>query len=63
MEGGIGLGPLGIKPGDDVCVLLNGTIPFISRQTEAKDNFEHVGYAYVYGIMDGEALEKDSNEE
>jgi len=63
VEGGISLGPLGITPGDDVCVLLNGPIPFIFRQKEAKDNFEHVGHAYVYGIMYGEALEKHSNEE
>ncbi|PMD50648.1 uncharacterized protein K444DRAFT_547827, partial [Hyaloscypha bicolor E] len=63
VEGRIGLGPLGIKPGDDVCVLLNGPIPFIFRQKEAKDNFEHVGHAYMYRIMYGEALEKHSDEE
>ena len=63
MEGRIGLGPLGFKPGDDVSVLLNGPIPFIFLQKVAKDNFEHVGHAYVHGIMYGEALEQHSDEE
>lgn len=50
-----GLGPPGMKVGDVVVVLYGGRFPFILRPT-ANQDYHLVGYAYVSGIMDGEAV-------
>jgi hypothetical protein len=57
--GYIGIGPPDADVGDQVWVLLCGNYPHVLRALpatgKAKGGFEHVGDAYVHGIMDGEA--------
>lgn len=56
-NGRIGLGPSHLKSRDTVCVLCNGSTPFIIRPKEA--NLEHhelIGESYVEGLMDGEVF-------
>lgn len=53
-KGTIGLGPRSMRPGDLVCVLCGGKVPFILRKDGA--GYTLVGEAYVHGIMDGQAL-------
>lgn len=55
-----GLGPPGVKAGDVVVVLYGGRFPFILRPA-LSHKYTLVGYAYVSGIMDGEAV-SDSKE-
>ncbi|KAI0972205.1 heterokaryon incompatibility protein-domain-containing protein [Xylaria arbuscula] len=58
-DGRIGMGPAEVKPGDQVTLLRAGRTPFILRQGEkvsSQGNVHQViGYAYVHGVMDGEA--------
>jgi hypothetical protein len=50
----LGTGPSSIREGDIVCILAGACTPFVLRK---QDNFYRlVGAAYVYGIMDGEAV-------
>ena len=54
-EGGfIGLGPPHCNPGDRVCILFGGEVPFVLRPVGGC--YQLVGDAYVHGIMEGEAL-------
>ena len=77
-RGYIGLGPAKMQPGDVVCVLRGGKVPFVLRAAEEDgendDNhgdgpcraagacaaeqgyYSLVGYAYLHGVMDGEAV-------
>lgn len=58
-EGFVGLGPLGMRTGDVVCVLYGGSFPFVLREVQTTalvDAYELVGEAYCHGIMDGEVL-------
>jgi Heterokaryon incompatibility protein (HET) len=57
-QGYIGLGPMGIKPGDNACVLLGGKIPYVLR--EKGTNFELLGECYLHGVMKGEALQMEN---
>lgn len=42
--------------GDEVWVVLGSLVPLVLRRaTEGEDGRRLVGYAYVHGIMDGEA--------
>ncbi|KAF7925774.1 uncharacterized protein EAE98_006999 [Botrytis deweyae] len=69
--GYIGVGPSGMKEGDQVCVLFGGKTPFILRRKdpEAKvhnksvEEWIFVGDAYVQGIMNGEAIKSMENEQ
>jgi hypothetical protein len=56
-HGRMGLGPFDSKPGDVVAVLLGGSLCFILRPRG--DFFEMIGEAYIQGLMDGQAIEKD----
>ncbi|MCJ1393925.1 hypothetical protein MMC18_006801 [Xylographa bjoerkii] len=64
-SGYIGLGPLETLPGDKVTVLAGGRTPFILRSNDkavigrAHTHTLHslIGYAYVEGVMRGEAVE------
>ena len=58
MRGTIGLGPRSIRSEDSICVFGGGRVPFILR----KDGSRHrlVGEAYVHGIMDGQAIWKNT---
>lgn len=51
----IGLGPAEMRAGDVVFVLYGGRFPFVLRPT-VDQKYNLVGYAYVSGIMDGEAV-------
>jgi len=53
-KGYIGLGPATMQPGDLVCILFGGITPFILRAKD--DYYTLVGEAYVYGLMEGEAI-------
>ncbi|KAH8702941.1 heterokaryon incompatibility protein-domain-containing protein [Phaeosphaeriaceae sp. PMI808] len=62
--GYIGFGPPDTRPGDQVWVLYGGQVPFIlhkSKESKVPDGlsqFRLVGDAFVYGIMDGEAVQE-----
>jgi hypothetical protein len=54
-EGSMGLGPTSMQANDLVVVLRGGIRPFILRKIG--EFYQHIGSAYVHGIMDGEAVE------
>ncbi|KIJ59472.1 hypothetical protein HYDPIDRAFT_43975 [Hydnomerulius pinastri MD-312] len=55
--GYVGIVPRTVKPGDWVCVLLGGELPFVL--SEAGDNqFKFIGECYLHGIMDGEVMKE-----
>lgn len=56
IEGFVGIGPVGMKVGDIVCVLAGADFPFILRETGTGD-YELVGEAFCDGIMNGETSE------
>jgi len=60
-EGGyLGIGPSETEPGDFVFVLLGSDLPFIMRkESDTSEKMQLIGEAYLYGIMDGEVMEKD----
>jgi len=51
----MGLASSGTKAGDIVCVVLGHSVPVILCQVE--DYYLLVGDCFVYGLMDGEALQ------
>ncbi|EMC93640.1 hypothetical protein BAUCODRAFT_37339 [Baudoinia panamericana UAMH 10762] len=69
-KGYYGLGPANLQEGDIVCVFHGCNIPHLLRQKEnmrpydghwwkkEHEGYEHVGEAYVHGIMDGEAIDQ-----
>jgi hypothetical protein len=61
LHGYIGLVPTHAKEGDLVVILFGAVQPFVLRRVGQK--YELVGEAYVYGIMDGEFMEKNPLEE
>ena len=50
----IGLGPRSMRPGDVVCILSGGRVPYIVRAEGSE--FRLVGEAYVHGLMEGQAV-------
>ncbi|KAI8667445.1 HET domain-containing protein [Fusarium sp. Ph1] len=52
--GYFGIGPCGMKPGDDVYILAGAQVPYVIRRGTSSA-LHLVGEAYVDGIMDGEA--------
>jgi hypothetical protein len=48
--------PLNALPGDHVCVLYGGRLPYIIRQVENEEKFILLGDSYVHGIMKREVL-------
>ncbi|KAE9366265.1 HET-domain-containing protein [Stipitochalara longipes BDJ] len=54
-----GLGPQGLKEGDNVCVLFGSKAPLLLRKIE--DHFILVGECFVLGMMNGEVAEKVKN--
>jgi hypothetical protein len=54
--GRFGIAPMPAEPGDKVCILLGGHMPFVMRQEG--DEWLLVGTAYVHGLMNGEAMER-----
>lgn len=59
-DGLMGMGPQMMKSGDEVWILFGGRVPFILRPRhsagEPDNGYILVGHAFVYGIMDGEAV-------
>jgi hypothetical protein len=54
-KGYIGLGPDAMRPGDVVCLIFGGRVPYVLRNMGSY--WEFIGECYVHGIMNGEALE------
>ena len=64
----VGLGPKESRPGDSICILLGGNVPYLlrPRTSSALDDagnktWEFIGECYVRGIMDGEAMDQISD--
>ncbi len=57
LGGYMGIGPPGMRPGDLICVLLGGNVPWVVRQ----EGHEYIliGECYVHGNMDGEFMETE----
>jgi hypothetical protein len=73
-RGFFGLAPLKTKPGDEVCILEGGNIPYVLRSVNSEELTPHnvtpgekqwfftiVGKSYVHGVSDGEWI-KDRDE-
>lgn len=54
----LGLGPSGMKEGDEVCIVLGAHVPFVLRYKK-KNRLQFIGEAYVHGIMHGEAVRSE----
>ncbi|GAW22121.1 hypothetical protein ANO14919_116560 [Xylariales sp. No.14919] len=54
-HGRFGQIPSGSQPGDCVCVLVGGEVPFIVRPT-GRGTYTFVGECYIDGVMDGETF-------
>ncbi|KAF9771064.1 hypothetical protein IL306_011319 [Fusarium sp. DS 682] len=51
--GFVGVGPVDMQAGDEVCVLLGGKIPYLLRP-QGDETYSLIGEVYVHGIMHGE---------
>ena len=60
-QGYLGLAPTHAKEGDLVAILFGAVQPFVLRRSG--EQYELVGEAYVYGIMDGEFLKTNPPKE
>jgi hypothetical protein len=63
-QGKLGLGPVVVSPGDEICILVRGFVPFALRPNPrhvagSSDTKFLKGDCYVHGIMNGEAMEID----
>ena len=60
-----GLGPTKTQEGDIVCILLGCSVPVVLRKVGTLDPpaFQLIGEAFIYGMMDGEALDEYRNPE
>ncbi|TGO35541.1 hypothetical protein BHYA_0154g00030 [Botrytis hyacinthi] len=56
-KGYFGLFPLYAEEGDMVYVMDGCDVPYLLRQVDGEGRFRLVGECYVFGIMDGEAVE------
>ncbi|RFU30889.1 hypothetical protein B7463_g5465, partial [Scytalidium lignicola] len=56
-SGHIGIGPLGSKPGDAVCLLCGSGVPVVLRIID--NHYVHVGTCFVSNFMDGQATWKE----
>ncbi|KAF2811546.1 uncharacterized protein BDZ99DRAFT_277151 [Mytilinidion resinicola] len=55
-NGYVGVGPNGLKEGDEAVVVLGAAVPYVLR-TESTGRRILIGDAYIHGVMDGELLE------
>ncbi|RYP39736.1 hypothetical protein DL767_002117 [Monosporascus sp. MG133] len=63
VKGYVGLGPCWAEPGDIIVFLDGATAPFLLRPAEHAAGCYHlVGETYVYGVMDGEMMDKGLEE-
>lgn len=51
----LGIGPPGIREGDEACILYGAATPFIIRKREGGGYFL-VGECYIHGLMNGEGM-------
>ncbi|KAF7196751.1 Heterokaryon incompatibility protein 6, OR allele [Pseudocercospora fuligena] len=61
-----GIGPEGTRPSDIVCVLFGCSVPCVLRRKFAPgigNFYVFLGEAYVYGLMDGEAISRLSRKQ
>lgn len=56
-SGHLGIGPQTMRSGDTVAVLYGCRWPVVLRRLENRETCEFLGIAYIYGLMQGEALE------
>ena len=52
----LGLGPIGTREGDLICVLFGSNVPHVLRENNGE--YILIGEAYIHGFMDGEAMEQ-----
>lgn len=52
-----GLGPRETRAGDCICILHGCSVPVVLRRTDDADEWRLVGECFVYGLMDGEAMD------
>lgn len=57
-NGFVGVGPASLRAGDQLCIFVGAHVPYIVAEKEG-GRYGLVGDAYVYGIMDGEFMEKN----
>jgi hypothetical protein len=55
--GYLGIGPRETEQGDLVFILLGADTPYILRRRSQDKTLQLIGEAYIYGVMDGEAME------
>lgn len=53
--GYMGLGPSFLMPGDIVCVLHGGQVPYILRRAGRGNDYRLVGECHIQGLMEGQA--------
>jgi hypothetical protein len=59
MHGHLGMGPIEMQSGDQICILGGASMPFVLRKAVSDDGepfHRLIGECYVDGIMDGEAV-------
>ncbi|KAG7294405.1 hypothetical protein NEMBOFW57_004476 [Staphylotrichum longicolle] len=61
-EGRVGYAPAGALPGDAILVLFGVPTPLVVRPAD-DECFTIIGPAYIYGVMKGEALQKENRSE
>jgi hypothetical protein len=61
-SGHLGLAPLGSQPGDLLCILLGCRNPVILRPA-AHSTYQVVGTCYAHGLMNGEAIYRNTHVE
>jgi hypothetical protein len=67
----LGLVPMDTQPGDKICILFGGRVPFILRETSEQveiDGINHkchilLGDSYIHGLMQGEAAKMIERQE
>jgi hypothetical protein len=55
-DGHFGMGPAGMKKGDEIFVLEGGRCPLVLRSKDQNDHYTLVGDCYLHKFMDGEAM-------
>ena len=54
-HGYLGSGPMGMREGDELCILLGLYCPLVIRSS-GSEHFKIIGGCYLHGLMDSEAL-------
>ncbi len=66
-RGLIGIGPPYIQPGDLICIIIGAQTPFLVRRStsapEQAPMYEVIGDCYVHGLMNGEGLGMDKEQD